>query len=54
MTDARRSINPAGVRGRRVMSVMLTTAASYLTPYKLYFSFSSFLYSERSLFRWRR
>jgi hypothetical protein len=30
--------------------VGLTKIASYLTPYKLYFSFSSFLYSDRSIF----
>jgi hypothetical protein len=52
MSDARRSINPQAFAVGVFMTVMLTKAASYLTPYKLYFSFSSFLYSERSLFRW--
>jgi hypothetical protein len=33
-------------------TVVLTKAVSYLTPYKLYFSFSSFLYSVRGNFRW--
>jgi len=32
--------------------VLLTKLASYLTPYKLYFSFSSFLYSHNSLYKW--
>ncbi len=32
--------------------VFLTKAASFLTPYKLYFTFSSFLYGDTSVFRW--
>jgi hypothetical protein len=55
-TDSRRvyrtSINPyafsCGVAG----IIALTKLASYLTPYKLYFSFAAFLYSHRSLYRW--
>ena len=52
MERRRTSLNPyafaAGVFG----VVLLTKVVSYLTPYKLYFSFSSFLYSHRSIFRW--
>ena len=33
-------------------TVILTKVASYLTPYKLYFSFSSFLYDDRAAFKW--
>jgi hypothetical protein len=32
--------------------VFLTKAASFLTPYKLYFTFSSFLYGDTHVFRW--
>jgi hypothetical protein len=32
--------------------VFLTKAASFLTPYKLYFTFSSFLYGDTNVFRW--
>lgn len=52
MDSTRTSINPYGFALGVFGTVLLTKAASYLTPYKLYFSFSSFLYSNRSLFRW--
>jgi hypothetical protein len=48
---SRTSINPYAFAGGVFGVVFLTKVASYLTPYKLYFSFSSFLYSHRSLFR---
>jgi hypothetical protein len=48
----RRSVNPYAFGGGVFGIILLTKAASYLTPYKLYFSFSSFLYSHRSVFRW--
>jgi len=32
--------------------VALSKVASYLTPYKLYFSFSSFMYDDRASFKW--
>ena len=32
--------------------VMLTKVASFLTPYKLYFSFSAFLFNDRAIFKW--
>jgi hypothetical protein len=34
--------------------VLLTKVASFLTPYKLYFSFSAFLFNDRAIFKWRR
>ncbi len=52
MAARRTSINPYAFAGGVFGTLMLTKAASYLTPYKLYFSFSSFLYSHRSLYRW--
>jgi hypothetical protein len=48
----RKSINPFAFACGVFGIVILTKIASYLTPYKLYFSFSSFLYSHRSIFRW--
>jgi hypothetical protein len=33
-------------------TLLLTKLASYLTPYKLYFSFTSMLYDDRASFRW--
>lgn len=48
----RTSINPYAFASGVFGVVVLTKVASYLTPYKLYFSFSSFLYSYRSIFRW--
>jgi hypothetical protein len=33
-------------------TLMLTKLASYLTPYKLYFSFTSMLYDDRAAFKW--
>jgi hypothetical protein len=47
----RSSVNVFALGGGILAVVALTRLASYLTPYKLYFSFSSFLYSDRSLFR---
>jgi hypothetical protein len=32
--------------------VLLSKVASFLTPYKLYFSFSAFLFDERAIFKW--
>ena len=32
--------------------LLLTKLASYLTPYKLYFSFTSMLYDDRAAFKW--
>ncbi|HYR10282.1 MAG TPA: hypothetical protein VEQ60_21080 [Longimicrobium sp.] len=52
MKRVRTSINPAAFAGGVFGIVFLTKAASYLTPYKLYFSFSAFLYSSRDLYRW--
>jgi hypothetical protein len=52
MAATRASVNLAGFVGGVFATVFLTKAASYLTPYKLYFSFSSFLYGTRSIFRW--
>jgi hypothetical protein len=52
MASSRKSINPYAFTGGVFAVVVLTKVTSYLTPYKLYFSFSSFLYSHRSLFRW--
>jgi hypothetical protein len=52
MALRRLSINPYAFAGGLFGTVVLTKVASYLTPYKLYFSFSSFLYSHRSIFRW--
>ena len=52
MLGARRSINQYAFAVSMLATVLLTKLASYLTPYKLYFSFSSFLFSTRSLFRW--
>ena len=49
---SRESVSPRAFAIGVFLTVVLTKAVSYLTPYKLYFSFSSFLYSERSLFRW--
>ena len=33
-------------------TLLLTKLASYLTPYKLYFSFTSMLYDDRAAFKW--
>jgi len=52
MERRRTSINPYAFAGGVFAVVFLTKLVSYLTPYKLYFSFSSFLYSHRSIFRW--
>ena len=52
MTASRTSINPYGFSLGVFAVAFLTKAVSYLTPYKLYFSFSSFLYSSREIFRW--
>lgn len=52
MERRRTSINPYAFAGGVFAIVLLTKLVSYLTPYKLYFSFSSFLYSHRSIFRW--
>lgn len=52
MPGSRRSINPYAFAICVLATVLLTKVASYLTPYNLYFSFSSFLFSTRSLFRW--
>lgn len=52
MPATRTSINLLGFVGGVFATVLLTKLASYLTPYKLYFSFSSFMYSENSVFRW--
>lgn len=51
MAFIRKSINPYAFTGGVFGIVLLTKVASYLTPYKLYFSFSSFLYDHRSIFR---
>ena len=48
----RQSINAAALAAGIAGVILLTRSASYLTPYRLYFSFSAFLYSHRSLFRW--
>jgi hypothetical protein len=48
----RQSINPYGFSVAVAAIVVLTKVASYLTPYKLYFTFSSFLFSESPIFRW--
>jgi hypothetical protein len=47
-----RGINPPGLAIGIFGVVLLTKAASYLTPYKLYFSFSSFLFDRGAPFRW--
>lgn len=52
MPVSRTSVNLPGFVGGVFATVFLTKAASYLTPYKLYFSFSSFMYSENGAFRW--
>ena len=52
MASSRININPYAFAGGVFGAVVLTKVASYLTPYKLYFSFSSFLYSHSSIFRW--
>lgn len=52
MHSPRRSINAPAFLVSVLATILLTKLASYLTPYKLYFSFSSFLFSTRSLFRW--
>jgi len=46
------SINPYGFAFGVAGIVLLTKAASFLTPYKLYFTFSSFLYGDTNVFRW--
>jgi hypothetical protein len=51
MVSSRISINPYAFAGGMFGAIVLTKVASYLTPYKLYFSFSSFLYSHNSIFR---
>lgn len=52
MAPQRSSINPFAFAGGVFGIVLLTKVASFLTPYQLYFSFSSFLYSHRGVFRW--
>lgn len=47
-----RGINPAGLALGIAGVVLLTRAASFLTPYKLYFSFSSFLLDRGAPLRW--
>lgn len=52
MAASRSSINPFAFAAAVFGVVVFTRLASYLTPYKLYFSFSSFLYSHRTIYRW--
>jgi hypothetical protein len=49
---SRKSINPYAFACGVSFIIFFTKISSYLTPYKLYFSFSSFLYSNREIFRW--
>lgn len=46
------SINPIAFFFGILGIITFTKLSSFLTPYKLYFSFSSFLFSHRDLFKW--
>lgn len=46
------SVNVYGLAVGIFAVVLLSKVASFLTPYKLYFSFSSFLFDERAIFKW--
>jgi hypothetical protein len=48
----RESVNPYAFALGTASIVILTKVASFLTPYKLYFTFSSFIYGESKIFRW--
>src|SRR5215475_3131202 len=52
MVPGRTSINLYAFVGGMFGILILTKVSSFLAPYKLYFSFSSFLYSDRSIYRW--
>jgi hypothetical protein len=52
LQSSHKSINPYAFSIAVASIVILTKIASYLTPYKLYFTFSSFIYAESHIFRW--
>lgn len=46
------SVNVYGLTVGVFGIILLTKLASYLTPYKLYFSFTSMLFDDRAAFKW--
>lgn len=52
MSNKRESINPYAFSIGIFSIIILVKLASYLTPYKLYFSFSSFIYDQTNTYRW--
>lgn len=52
MSEKSQNLNPAAFATTVFGIVVLHKLASFLTPYKLYFSFSSFLYNQSAINKW--